>query len=42
MKAFLASLLALGAIVMAANAGLDQLKMSSQDVYSSQNGSVRH
>ena len=42
MKAFLASLLALGAIVMAANEGFKHVKMSAQDVYTSDKGSVRH
>ncbi len=42
MKAFLASLVMIGVIVVVANAGLQQLNMSAQDVYSSDSGSVRH
>ncbi len=42
MKAFLASLVMIGVIVFVANAGLQQLSMSAQDVYTSDNGSVRH
>jgi hypothetical protein len=40
-KAFLASIVAIVVISVAAYYGLNQLKMSAADVYQSQTGSVR-